>query len=438
MSFQSLGLDAELLDAVVSKGYDQATPIQQKAIPAILEGRDLLGGSQTGTGKTAAFTLPILQLLSKGRAGKHPRVLILAPTRELAAQVGESVATYGRNVDIKSTIVFGGVGINPQKSKLRAGIDVLIACPGRLLDLHSQGAVNLGHIEILVLDEADRMLDMGFIHDIKRIIRLMPDRRQNLLFSATYSKEIRQLADGLLHDPVQIEVTPRNSTVEKVEQIVHPVAKARKRDLLKHLIERDEWSQVLVFARTRHGAERLAKQLDRGGIPAAAIHGDKSQGARTRNLANFKANKIRVLVATDIAARGLDIKLLPHVVNFDLPNVSEDYVHRIGRTGRAGAGGLAVSLVSAEEGKLLADIEKMLGDKLKVKEVKGFEGEVLLRNPPKKTARPSRRPQGSGGGDPNKRGRSGGGRRRGGRGGSGGGRGGSGGRGRGGNRGRRD
>ena len=397
MSFQSLGLDAALLDAVTAKGYTEATPIQQQAIPAILEGRDLLGGSQTGTGKTAAFTLPVLQLLSQGQGSRHPRALVLAPTRELAAQVGQSVTDYGQHLDLRSTVVFGGVGIVPQKNRLKAGIDFLVACPGRLLDLHGQGSVNLRKIEILILDEADRMLDMGFLPDIKRILALLPEERQNLLFSATYSDEIRRLADGLLHDPVLVEVTPRNSTVELVSQIVHPVERPRKRELLAHLIERGDWSQVLVFARTRHGAERLARQLDRRGIRAAAIHGDKSQGARTRNLADFKANKVRVLVATDIAARGLDIKLLPHVVNFDLPNVPEDYVHRIGRTGRAGAGGEAVSLVSREEGKLLADIEKLLGDRIRVKEVKGFEGEHLSRNPPrKKVARPSRRPQGDG------------------------------------------
>ena len=396
MSFQDLGLCAELIDAVKAKGYDTPTPIQKQAIPAILQGRDLLGGSQTGTGKTAAFTLPMLQLLAgrepqqgSGRRN-HPRALILAPTRELAAQVGESVTMYGRDMNMESTVVFGGVGIGPQKNRLRSGIDVLVACPGRLLDLQGQGAVNLKHIEILVLDEADRMLDMGFIHDIKRILKLLPDRRQNLLFSATYSEDIRRLADGLLHDPELVEVTPRNTTVERVDQLIHPVAKARKRELLAHLINQGDWSQVLVFVRTKHGANRLAQQLDRMGIRAEAIHGDKTQGARTRNLAAFKENKIRVLCATDIAARGLDIKLLPHVVNYDLPNVSEDYVHRIGRTGRAGAGGCAVSLVSGEEGKLLADIEKLLNQKLRMKEVKGFEGETISRNPPKKQARPSR------------------------------------------------
>ncbi len=407
MSFQSLGLNAAILEAVTAKGYTEATPIQKRAIPAILAGRDLLGGSQTGTGKTAAFTLPILQLLSLASRGqrpeqsskKKPRALVLTPTRELAAQVGESIVTYGKHLDLEATVVFGGVGITPQKNRLRDGVDILVACPGRLLDLHGQGCVDLREIEILVLDEADRMLDMGFIHDIKRILKLLPKRRQNLLFSATYSREIRQLADGLLHNPEMVEVTPRNTAVEIVQQIVHPIERSKKRDLLIHLIEQGNWSQVLVFARTRHGAERLSKQLDRQGIRAAAIHGDKTQGARTRNLADFKANRIRVLVATDIAARGLDIKLLPHVVNFDLPNVPEDYVHRIGRTGRAGAGGEAVSLVCADEGKLLADIEKVLGEKIRMKEVKGFEGEHISRSAPKKkVARPSRRstPRGEG------------------------------------------
>ena len=412
MAFEQLGLDPPLVRAVEAKGYSEATPIQRQAIPAILEGRDLLGGSQTGTGKTAAFTLPLLQLLGKEQGGnlKHPRALVLAPTRELAAQVGESVRAYGKELELRSTVVFGGVGISPQKSKLRAGVDILVACPGRLLDLHSQGAVNLKHVEVLVLDEADRMLDMGFIHDIKRILKLLPAKRQNLLFSATYSEEIRELADGLLHDPVSVEVTPRNSTVEVVEQVVHPVAREKKRELLAHLIEKGDWFQVLVFVRTKHGADRLARQLSRKEISAAAIHGDKAQGTRTRNLADFKANKLRVLVATDIAARGLDIKLLPHVVNFDLPNVPEDYVHRIGRTGRAGAEGEAVSLVSGDEGKQLAAIEKLLGRQLRVKEVKGYEGERLLRNAPAKKARPSRRPSGSKSGDDRKRrGNSGGG-----------------------------
>jgi ATP-dependent RNA helicase RhlE len=390
MSFDQLGLRAELLEAVASNGYTQPTLIQSKAIPPILAGRDLMGGAQTGTGKTAAFTLPMLQLLAAGRAapsgngnsrgagrrgrrpGRMPRALVLTPTRELAAQVGESVVTYGRGLDLASTVVFGGVGIRPQIDRLRRGVDILVATPGRLLDHAGQGTVDLSGVEILVLDEADRMLDMGFIHDIRRVLKLLPARRQNLMFSATYSNEIKKLADGILHDPLLVEVARRNTAAEGVSQIVHPVAKSDKRALLSHLIREGEWSQVLVFTRTKHGANRLAKQLESDGISASAIHGNKSQGARTRALADFKSGRVRVLAATDVASRGLDITHLPHVVNYDLPNVPEDYVHRIGRTGRAGKEGSAYSLVSADERGLLRDIERLLKREIPTLDVADF------------------------------------------------------------------
>ncbi|HRQ89754.1 MAG TPA: DEAD/DEAH box helicase, partial [Bacteroidia bacterium] len=350
MTFSELGLDAILTQAVAAKGYETPTPIQAQSIPAILTGRDLLGGSQTGTGKTAAFTLPMLQRLAAGRSQPRcPRGLVLAPTRELAAQVGESVDTYGKGLRLSSAVIFGGVGINPQIDRLRRGVDILVATPGRLLDHASQGTVDLSHVEILVLDEADRMLDMGFIHDIRKILKLLPARRQNLLFSATYSPEIKALADGILHNPVEVEVARHNTAAETVTQVIHPVAKADKRRLLSQLVKDGGWHQVLVFARTKHGSNRLAEQLCTDGIPAAAIHGNKSQSARTKALADFKSNAIRVLVATDVASRGIDIRLLPHVVNYELPNVPEDYVHRIGRTGRAGEEGCACSLVSADE-----------------------------------------------------------------------------------------
>ncbi|MBL9151818.1 MAG: DEAD/DEAH box helicase [Verrucomicrobiales bacterium] len=401
MSFDTLGLQAELLSALISKGYTEPTPIQSQTIPVILEGRDVLGGSQTGTGKTAAFTLPLLQLLGQshpeGRGSRRPRALVLTPTRELAAQVGESVVTYGKNLPLRSTVIFGGVGMNPQINELRRGVDIIIATPGRLLDHAGQRTVDLSGIEILVLDEADRMLDMGFIHDIRRVLKLLPARRQNLLFSATYSDEIRQLADGLLHDPVLIEVARRNETAELVSQAVHPVSKGDKRALLSHLIRQGDWHQVLVFTRTKHGANRLAEQLERDGVTALAIHGNKSQNARTKALADFKSNRIQVLVATDIAARGLDIKLLPHVVNFELPNVPEDYVHRIGRTGRAGSEGRAVSLVCGEERKLLKDIEKVLGRPIPVEEVPGYRQEVGYVEPVKAGGGGSNR--GGGGGN---------------------------------------
>jgi ATP-dependent RNA helicase RhlE len=365
MPFLQLGLQAELLSAVAAQGYSRPTPIQAKAVPVILEGRDVLAGAQTGTGKTAAFTLPMLQLLGgrprplAGR-GKAPRALVLTPTRELAAQVKESVHTYGAHLPLRTTVVFGGVGINPQKEALRRGVDILVATPGRLLDHAGQGTVDLSAIEILVLDEADRMLDMGFIHDIRRVLALLPKRRQNLLFSATYSDDIKHLADRLLDSPVAIEVARRNTAAENVTQHAYRVDKEAKRDLLIHLIDAGRWHQVLVFTRTKHGANRLAEQLNRAGIQAAAIHGNKSQSARTRALSGFKDGSIPVLVATDIAARGLDIDRLPHVVNYELPNVPEDYVHRIGRTGRAGEEGAALSLVGRDEVKLLRDIQRVL------------------------------------------------------------------------------
>ncbi len=350
MSFDTLGLSAELLRAIDEQGYNEPTPIQRKAIPIIMDGKDVMAGAQTGTGKTAGFTLPLLQRLSANpiKNGRRPvRALVLTPTRELAAQVGASVDTYGRHLPLKSAVIFGGVKINPQIAKLRQGVDILVATPGRLLDHASQKTVDLSQVEILVLDEADRMLDMGFIHDIRKLLAMLPKNgaRQNLLFSATFSGEIKQLANRLLNQPELIEVARQNATADRIKQVVHPVDKLRKRELLSHLIGSQNWRQVLVFTRTKHGANRLAQQLEKDGLSAAAIHGNKSQGARTRALAGFKRGEVRVLVATDIAARGLDIDQLPHVVNFELPNVPEDYVHRIGRTGRAGNEGEAVSLV---------------------------------------------------------------------------------------------
>lgn len=384
MSFKELGLQAELLDAVEAQGYTTPTPIQEKSIPVVLDGRDVLAGAQTGTGKTAAFTLPMLQLLSN-REGKtrNPRALVVTPTRELAAQVADSVKTYGKDLHLRSTVIFGGVGINPQKDKLRRGVDILVATPGRLLDHAGQKTVNLSQVEILVLDEADRMLDMGFIHDIRRIIKLLPVKRQNLLFSATYSEDIKRLADGLLHSPEFIEVARSNAATELVSQVIHPVGRTRKRELLAHLINEGDWSQVLVFNRTKHGCNKLVKQLETDGISATAIHGNKSQSARTKALSDFKRGKVRVLVATDIAARGLDIDRLPHVVNYDLPNVSEDYVHRIGRTGRAGSEGAALSLVCADERGLLNDIQRLLGRKIPVEEIPGFKQEAAPTQKPK-------------------------------------------------------
>ncbi|MDX8401829.1 MAG: DEAD/DEAH box helicase [Mariprofundaceae bacterium] len=365
MTFDELGLDPRILRAVREQGYDAPTPIQAQAIPLILQSRDLMAAAQTGTGKTAGFTLPMLERIVRSpRSGRRAiRALVLAPTRELAAQVAASVATYGRHLPLKSLAVFGGVGIRPQIRKLEQGVDLLIATPGRLLDLVGQGAANLSQVEILVLDEADRMLDMGFVHDIRRIQKRLPDDRQTLLFSATFSTSVRRLAASMQRDPARIEIA-RNEAGTSIEQGVYPVEQHGKRALLAHLIQAEDWRQVLVFTRTKHGANRLAGQLERDGIKATAIHGNKSQSARTKALDSFKRGKVRVLVATDVAARGLDIDALPHVVNFDLPNVAEDYVHRIGRTGRAGRKGRAVSLVSNEERGLLRGIERLIGERI--------------------------------------------------------------------------
>jgi len=380
MSFDSLGLKAELLRAVAEQGYTEPTPIQKQAIPVVLAGRDLLGAAQTGTGKTAGFTLPLLQRLTdKANAShspaRHPvRALIITPTRELAAQVEESVRTYGKYVGgLKSALVYGGVGIQPQVDALRRGVDILVATPGRLLDHVEQKTVDLRQVEILVLDEADRMLDMGFIHDIRKILALLPTTRQNLLFSATFPEEIRKLAGSFMKDPQTVEVARRNTPAELVAQVQHPVDAGRKRELLAHLVKSNDWHQVLVFVKTKHGANRLAQQLARSGVEADAIHGNKSQNARTRALADFKAGSMRVLVATDIAARGLDIEALPHVVNYDLPHVAEDYVHRIGRTGRAGSEGEAISLVSHEDRPLMAAIERLMNRKVESRVIQGFE-----------------------------------------------------------------
>jgi len=391
-------LSDALLRAVADAGYTQPTPIQLQAIPAVLAGGDLLAGAQTGTGKTAGFVLPILQRLSTTprAAGRGAiRVLIMTPTRELAAQVEESVRTYGKHLAFTSTTVFGGVGIHPQVTALRRGVDILVATPGRLLDHHRSRTIDLSGVEVLVLDEADRMLDMGFMPDIKRILAILPKQRQNLLFSATFSDEIRDLAKGLLRSPALIQATPRNSTVEAVKQFVHPVESKRKAELLVHLVKEQQWFQVLVFTRTKHGANRLAAQLEKSGITALAIHGNKSQGARTRALAEFKSAKLQVLVATDIAARGLDIEQLPHVVNFDLPNVPEDYVHRIGRTARAGATGVATSLVSPDEMGFLRDIERLIKRVIPRTVIEGFEAGSRGRIEPDalaQDARPARSP----------------------------------------------
>ncbi|QJR81933.1 DEAD/DEAH box helicase [Alteromonas pelagimontana] len=380
MAFANLGLSAPLLQAISDKGYETPSPIQQQAIPAILSGSDVMAAAQTGTGKTAGFTLPLLELLQKGERPKHNhiRALILTPTRELAAQVEESVKDYSKHLSLSHAVVFGGVGINPQMQRLRKGIDILVATPGRLLDLYQQNAVKFSQLEVLVLDEADRMLDMGFIHDIKRIIKMLPTRRQNLLFSATFSDPIRELANTLVNNPQEISVSPANSTVEKVEQWLVPVDKSRKTAALIKLIKRQKWQQILVFSRTKHGANRIAKKLESAGIAAAAIHGDKSQGARTRALADFKNGKVSALVATDIAARGIDIDQLPFVVNLDLPNVPADYVHRIGRTGRAGASGQAVSFVSEDELDQLKDIERLIKTVIRRETLPGFEPELPL------------------------------------------------------------
>ncbi len=376
MSFDSFGLSAEILRAVAEQGYTDPTPIQTQAIPPILDGRDLLAAAQTGTGKTAGFVLPMLELMRRRpvrKASRKVRALILTPTRELAAQVGDSVMAYGRHLPLKSAVVFGGVNINRQIRELDRGVDILVATPGRLLDHVGQRTVDLSEVEFLVLDEADRMLDMGFIRDIRRVLALLPKQRQNLLFSATFSKEIRSLAEGLLQNPERVQVAPQNATADRISQVVHPVDRARKRELLSWLMGSGNWRQVLVFTRTKHGANRLAKQLEQDGLSAAAIHGNKSQAARTRALADFKAGSLRALVATEVAARGLDIDQLPHVVNFELPHVPEDYVHRIGRTGRAGREGEAVSLVCVDERGLLERIERLLKTKIRTEVIPGYE-----------------------------------------------------------------
>jgi len=375
MSFEQLGLRQDILKAVAEQGYEQPSPIQAEAIPFVLKGEDLMAAAQTGTGKTAGFTLPMLERLSDGKpaAANQARALVLTPTRELASQVHENVSQYSKYLDLRANVVFGGVKINPQMMKLRKGTDILVATPGRLLDLYQQNAIKFHNLEILVLDEADRMLDMGFIHDIKKILKLLPEKRQTLMFSATFSDDIRKLAQQFLHAPKEVSVTPKNSTAKTVKQVLHPVDKAKKAALLKFLVKENSWFQVLVFVRTKHGANKLTRQLDTAGITAAAIHGNKSQGARTKALAQFKDGGIQVLVATDIAARGLDIDQLPHVINFDLPNVPEDYVHRIGRTGRAGASGEAISLVCADEIKQLVDIERLTGKHIERDYIGGFE-----------------------------------------------------------------
>jgi len=375
MSFKSLGLSEPLLQAIQKKGYETPSPIQAKAIPPVLEGKDVLASAQTGTGKTAGFTLPLLHLLSNGSQQRHRpiRALILTPTRELAAQVYANVKEYSEFLNIRSTVIFGGVNQKPQVNKLSQGVDVLVATPGRLIDLEDQGLLSLSKVEIFVLDEADRMLDMGFLRDIERVMKLIPAKRQNLMFSATFSKDIKKLAYSILNNPVQVEATPENTAVEVIQQKVYRVAKGKKTGLIIKLISEGDWKQVLVFTRTKHGANKLCKKMISDGITAAAIHGNKSQGARTKALAGFKNGSVRVLVATDIAARGLDIPLLPHVINFELPNISEDYVHRIGRTGRAGASGEAISLVSADETTYLRDIEKLIAMKIEVEILEGFE-----------------------------------------------------------------
>ncbi len=386
MSFNNLGLSEALLKAVQKKGYTEPSPIQEKAIPPILEGKDVLASAQTGTGKTAGFTLPLLHILSENPKEKYRpiRALILTPTRELAAQVYANVREYSEFVNIRSTVIFGGVNQKPQVATLRQGVDVLVATPGRLLDLVSQNVLSLKRVEIFVLDEADRMLDMGFLRDIERVMNLMPAKRQNLMFSATFSKDIKKLAHGILNKPVQVEATPENTTVDAISQRVFRVAKSKKTALILKLIIDGQWNQVLVFTRTKHGANKLCKKMVSANISAAAIHGNKSQGARTKALAGFKTGKVSVLVATDIAARGLDIPLLPHVVNFELPNISEDYVHRIGRTGRAGAKGEAISLVCTEELGYLRDIEKLVRLKIPSEMVEGFEPDPDEPNAPKK------------------------------------------------------
>ena len=409
MTFEQLGLSAELLRAVEKQCYRKATPIQRQAIPLILEGRDVLAGAQTGTGKTAGFTLPLLQRLQTHQSEhSHGRVraLILTPTRELAAQVCDSVFDYGHHLPFRAMDIFGGVSINPQIAKLRKGVDIVVATPGRLLDHVQQRTIDLSSVEILVLDEADRMLDMGFIRDIRRILKVLPKQRQNLLFSATFSKDIRGLAASLLNTPTEIQVTPQNTTVDRVKQIVYPVDRRRKRELLSHRIGAENWQQVLVFTRTKHAANRLAQQLTRDGLEAVAIHGNKSQGARTRALAAFKAGEARVLVATDIAARGLDIDRLPHVVNFELPRVPEDYIHRIGRTARAGQAGHAISLVCIDERTMLRNIERLLKCEIQKEIIPGYKPDPRIRAEPIPNGR-SQRPSGHHAGSRKKAGNSG-------------------------------
>ncbi len=382
MNFEELNLAPAILKAVREVGYDTPTPIQQQAIPAVLEGKDLLGGAQTGTGKTAAFVLPILQRLTMSRSasnkfgGNGIRALVLTPTRELAAQVEESVRVYGKYLQLSSTVIFGGVGMNPQIDRVRRGVDILVATPGRLLDLHGQGVLDLGQVQFLVLDEADRMLDMGFIHDVKKVLAVLPAAKQSLLFSATFSDEIRALANGLLKTPVSIQVTPANTTVQRITQVIHPVGRTKKKALLAHIINEHQWSQVLVFTRTKFGANNVAEFLTKNGIHAMALHGNKSQAARTQALAGFKSGEIRALVATDIAARGIDIDELPHVVNYEIPNVPEDYVHRIGRTGRAGASGEAVSLVCLDEEGFMEAIARFTRQQIPTQVIEGFGPEA--------------------------------------------------------------
>ncbi|MDZ4076286.1 MAG: DEAD/DEAH box helicase [Hylemonella sp.] len=388
MNFEDLKLAPAILKAVREQGYETPTAIQAQAIPLVLEGHDLLGGAQTGTGKTAAFTLPLLHRLTMSRSAQNKwggtgiRALVLTPTRELAAQVEESVQTYGKYLQLTSTVVFGGVGMNPQISRLKKGVDILVATPGRLLDLQQQGFLDLSTVQTLVLDEADRMLDMGFIHDVKKVLALVPKDKQSLLFSATFSDEIRELANGLLKNPQSVQVTPRNTTVQRITQVIHPVGRGKKKALLAHIIQQHNWSQVLVFVRTKFGANNVAEYLEKNGITAMALHGNKSQGARTQALAGFKSGDVRALVATDIAARGIDIDELPHVVNYEIPNVSEDYVHRIGRTGRAGADGAAVNLVCLDEEGFMADIERFTKQKIEVQVVEGFGPEPGERAEP--------------------------------------------------------
>jgi ATP-dependent RNA helicase RhlE len=376
-TFDDLGLSENLLRAVAAQGYKEPSPIQSQAIPLVLAGKDVMAAAQTGTGKTAAFTLPLLQRLGAGKSAspRQARALILTPTRELAAQVQDSIATYGKFDELTSTVVFGGVKANRQINRLSRGADALVATPGRLLDLYNQKAVRFDELEILVFDEADRMLDMGFIHDIRKIVKLLPRKRQTLMFSATFSNEIKRLASGYMHDPIQVSVNPENPAADTVEQWVYPVDKSRKPELMSHLVRENSWNQVLIFTRTKHGANRLTRKLEKDGIRSAAIHGNKSQNARTAALESFKGGKVRALVATDIAARGLDIDQLPQVVNFDLPNVAEDYVHRIGRTGRAGSTGHSYSLVSSDEADYLSGIERLIRKKLPREEIEGFEPE---------------------------------------------------------------